>query len=156
VVNAGVSGETSAGALRRVDWLLRQPFDVLVLETGANDMLQGRDLEATRQNIQGIVDRVRAAKPGARIVLAGMMAPPNLGSAYARRFATIFPELAEKNDLALVPFLLQDVGGVQAMNQGDGIHPNLEGQRLLARNVWAVLEPELRAELAEEGGPTGP
>lgn len=152
VVNAGVSGETSAGALRRVDWLLRQPFEVLVLETGANDMLRGTDLDSTRANIQSIIDRVRAERPGVRIVLAGMLAPPNLGRGYANRFGELYPALAERNDLPLVPFLLEDVGGVREMNQGDGIHPNEEGARLLARNVWTVLEPVLH-DAASEGAP---
>jgi acyl-CoA thioesterase I len=151
VVNAGVSGETSAGALRRVDWLLRQPFEVLVLETGANDMLRGADLDSTRANIQAIVDRVREERPGVRIVLVGMMAPPNLGRDYATRFRRMYPEVAERNDLALVPFLLEDVGGVAALNLADGIHPNAQGQRILARTVWRVLEPELRAMAGEAG-----
>jgi acyl-CoA thioesterase-1 len=145
VVNAGVSGETSAGALRRMDWLLRQPFDVLVLETGANDMLRGTDLDSTAANIQAIIDRVRERRPDTRIVLAGMLAPPNLGSRYTDRFGDIFPELATRNGVALVPFLLERVGGVESLNQADGIHPTPEGQRLIADNVWSVLEPELRA-----------
>lgn len=144
VINAGVSGETSAGALRRVDWLLRQPFGVLVLETGANDMLRGADLDSTRANIQAIVDRVRAARPEASIVLVGMMAPPNLGNRYTNAFRRIYPEIAERNDLPLVPFLLEGVGGVAEYNLADGIHPNREGQRRLAENVWEVLEEELR------------
>jgi len=150
VVNAGVSGETSAGALRRIDWLLRQPFDVLVLETGANDMLRGTDLDSTRANLQAIVTRVRAARPEAAIVLAGMMAPPNLGRAYAERFRDLYPSLAADNDLPLVPFLLEGVGGVSRLNQPDGVHPTAEGQRLVARNVWAVLEPVLRTRLVEQ------
>ncbi len=144
VVNAGVSGETSAGALRRVEWLLRQPFDVLVLETGANDMLRGADLDSTRANIQAIVDRVREERPGVRIVLAGMMAPPNLGREYASRFRDLFPQIAVRNDVPLVPFLLRDVGGVPELNLPDGMHPNAEGQRIVAANVWEVLAPELR------------
>lgn len=144
VVNAGVSGETSAGALRRIDWLLRQPFDVLVLETGANDMLRGTDLDSTAANIQAIIDRVRERRPDTRIVLAGMLAPPNLGSRYTARFGEIFPELARRNRVALVPFLLERVGGVQSLNQADGIHPTPAGQRMIAENVWPVLEPELR------------
>jgi acyl-CoA thioesterase-1 len=144
VVNAGVSGETSAGALRRLDWLLRQPFDVLVLETGANDMLRGADLDSTRANIQAIIDRVRRERPGVRIVLAGMMAPPNLGREYANRFRDLYPQLAVQNDIPLIPFLLQDVGGVAELNLPDGIHPNAEGQRIVADNVWQVLGPELR------------
>lgn len=148
VVNAGVSGETSAGALRRLDWLLRQPFDVLVLETGANDMLRGADLDSTRANIQTIVDRVRDARPGVRIVLVGMLAPPNLGPEYTGRFRDLFPQVAAQNDLPLVPFLLEGVGGVPELNLPDGIHPNAEGQRIVADNVWEVLEPELEAAAA--------
>jgi acyl-CoA thioesterase-1 len=144
VVNAGVSGETSAGALRRLDWLLQQPFDVLVLETGANDMLRGTDLDSLEANIQAIVDRVRAARPQARIVLVGLRAPPNLGLQYAARFRGLFPELAERNDLPLVPFLLEGVGGHADLNQEDSIHPNAEGQKRLAENVWKVLEGVLR------------
>ncbi len=145
VINAGVSGETSAGALRRVDWLLRQPFDVLVLETGANDMLRGADLDSTRANIQAIVDRVRDTRPEADVVLLGMQAPPNLGNRYTDQFERIYPEIARRNDVPLVPFLLDGVGGVANLNLADGIHPNAEGQRRLAENVWRVLEPELRA-----------
>jgi acyl-CoA thioesterase I len=145
VVNAGVSGETSAGARRRAGWLLRQPFDVLVLETGANDMLRGADLDSTRANIDAIIREVREQRPDAAIILVGMMAPPNLGAEYSERFAALYPELAERHDLPLVPFLLDGVGGVPEMNLGDGIHPNAEGQRLVAENVWEVLEPELRS-----------
>jgi acyl-CoA thioesterase I len=144
-VNAGVSGETSAAALRRIEWLLRQPFEVLVLETGANDMLRGTDLDSTRANLDAIIRRVRTARPEADVVLVGMMAPPNLGRAYGDRFRRLYPDLAGEHGLLLVPFLLQDVGGVAAFNQADGIHPNVEGQRLVARNVWVVLEPLLRA-----------
>lgn len=146
VVNAGVSGETSAGARRRIDWLLRQNFDVLVLETGANDMLRGTNVDSTRANIQAIVDRVREARPDARIVLAGMLAAPNLGREYTSRFRDMYPELATQNDIPLVPFLLQDVAAVPAMNQGDGLHPNVQGARRVAENVWPVLEPVLREE----------
>ncbi len=143
IVNAGLSGETSAGALRRLDWLLRQPFDILVLETGANDMLRGTDLEVTRANIQAIIDRVREKRPGVEIVLAGMMAPPNLGTSYTSEFREIYPELADENDLVLIPFLLEEVAGVPALNQPDGIHPNAEGQEIIAENVWSALEPLL-------------
>jgi acyl-CoA thioesterase-1 len=144
VINAGVSGETSAGALRRVDWLLRQPFDVLVLETGANDMLRGFDLDSTEANIRGIVRRVRALHPDVPIGLAGMLAPPNLGADYARRFGEIYPRVAEEEKLVLIPFLLQGVAGVPSLNQGDGIHPNRQGAAIVAENVWKVLEPVLR------------
>ena len=149
VVNAGVSGETSAGALRRLDWLMRQQFEVLVIETGANDMLRGMDVDSTRANIQAIIDRVRRERPEVRIVLAGMLAPPNLGRDYASRFGEIYPELSRENEVPLIPFLLQDVGGVAEMNQGDGIHPNEDGAALVARNVWEVLGPVLREEAAE-------
>ncbi|CAN5711671.1 arylesterase [soil metagenome] len=146
VINAGVSGETSAGALARTDWLLRQPFDVLVLETGANDMLRGAELDSVRSNIQAIVDKVRAARPETRIVLVGMMAPPNYGQEYTQRFRGIFAEIAERNDLPLVPFLLEGVGGEARYNLPDGIHPNAEGQRRVAATVWETLEPVLRTE----------
>jgi len=145
VVNAGVSGETSAGALRRIEWLLRQPFDVLVLETGANDMLRGQDPDSTRANIRSIVERVREARPGAGIVLAGMLAMPNLGREYGERFERIYPEVAREEDLPLVPFLLDDVAARPELNLPDGIHPNEEGQRRVATTVWEVLEPVLRA-----------
>jgi acyl-CoA thioesterase I len=144
VVNAGVSGETSAGALRRLDWLLQQPVAVLVVETGANDGLRGQDPDATRANIQAIVDRVRRLSPPPRVVLVGMQAPPNLGREYAARFRAIYPELARRNDVALVPFLLEGVAGVTALNQPDGVHPTAEGHRRLADNVWPVLQPLLR------------
>lgn len=156
VANAGVSGETSAGARRRAPWLLRQPFDVLVLETGANDMLRGADLDSTEANIQAIVDRVRSQRPEARIILVGMLAPPNLGSEYAERFRTMYEELAARNGLAFVPFLLEGVGGLREMNLPDGIHPNAAGQRRVAENVWRVLEPELRSRAAASGAPPPP
>lgn len=145
VVNAGVSGETSAGALRRIDWLTRQPFDVVVLETGANDMLRGIEPQATERNIQEIIDRLRRAKPDVVIVLAGMLALPNMGEAYAREFEAIYPRLAERNGLPFVPFLLEGVGGERSLNQEDGIHPNAEGHRIIAETVWRVLEPVLVA-----------
>jgi acyl-CoA thioesterase-1 len=147
VINAGVSGETSAGALRRVDWLLRQPFDVLVLETGANDMLRGLDLDTTEANIRGIVERVRARRPGVRIVLAGMLAPPNLGPAYAKHLGEIYPRVAKEEGLELIPFLLQGVAGDPSLNQGDGIHPNAAGAKIVAGTVWSTLEPVLQAEV---------
>ena len=153
-VNAGVSGETSAGARRRIDWLLRQPFDVLVLETGANDMLRGTSVDVTRDNIQAIVDTVRAARPEATIVLAGMLAAPNLGREYVNRFRDMYPELATQNDIPLVPFLLRDVAAVRELNQGDGMHPSAEGQRIVAANVWEVLEPVLR-EVGVGAGASG-
>jgi acyl-CoA thioesterase-1 len=143
-VNAGVSGETSAGARRRIDWLLRQPVAVLVIETGANDGLRGLEVDSLRSNIQAIVDQARRHTPPPTIVLVGMRAPPNLGLSYARRFEQVYGELAEKNDLPLVPFLLDGVAGRTALNQADGIHPTAEGQRRMAETMWEVLEPVLR------------
>ena len=143
VVNAGVSGETSAGARRRMDWLLRQPVSVLVIETGANDGLRGLDPDSLRSNIQFIIDEARRLSPPPAIVLVGMRAPPNLGLGYARRFQRVYAELAEANDLPLVPFLLEGVAGRAGLNQADMIHPTAEGQRLMAERVWEVLEPVL-------------
>lgn len=148
VVNAGVSGETSAGALSRIDWLLRQPFDVLVVETGANDMLRGVDPRVVHRNVQAIIDRARAARPDARIVLLGMLASPNLGAEYGAEFRSLYPELAAENGLPLVPFLLEGVGGVPSLNLPDGVHPNARGQRIVAETVWDTLEPVLRSEAA--------
>jgi acyl-CoA thioesterase-1 len=142
-VNAGVSGETSAGALRRIDWLMRQPVSVLVIETGANDGLRGLDPASMRANIQAIIDRAHQQSPRPKIVLAGMRAPPNYGVGYAGRFRAVYPDLAEKNDVPLVPFLLEGVAGLGSMNQADMIHPNPSGQRVIAQNVWKVLEPVL-------------
>jgi acyl-CoA thioesterase-1 len=144
VVNAGVSGETSSALLRRLDWLLKQPFDVVVIETGANDGLRGIPIETMRSNIQQIVRRVRAARPSARIVLVQMEAPPNLGNAYTRQFRSVFPEVARQDSVTLLPFLLQDVAGERDLNQADGIHPNYIGERIVARNVWKGLRPLLR------------
>ncbi len=144
VVNAGVSGESSAGALRRIDWVMRQPPVLLVLETGANDGLRGQSPDSVRANIQTMIDRIRTISPSTRIVLAGMEAMPNLGADYVRRFRAIFPALAAQNHLPLIPFLLADVAGVDSLNQQDGIHPNPAGSRIIARTVWRTLEPLLR------------
>ena len=152
VVNAGLSGETSAGARGRIRWLLEQPFDVLVLETGANDMLRGADLDSLRANLEGVIDTVRLARPEVRIVLVGMQAPPNLGEDYGRGFRAIFPEVAREKGLTLVPFLLEGVGGVDSLNQEDAIHPNEEGQKVLAETVWRTLEPVLREEDRRRAG----
>ena len=143
VVNAGVSGETSAGGASRVDWILKQPVDIFVLELGANDGLRGIPVEETRKNLQSIIDKVKAKYPQAKIVLAGMQVPPNMGQQYAADFRTLFPQLAQKNDAALVPFLLEGVGGVTKLNLQDGIHPTAEGHQILAENVWQVLQPLL-------------
>lgn len=143
VINAGLSGETSAAGNSRIDWLLKQPVDLLVLELGANDGLRGLPLKETKNNLQQIIDKVRKKNPEVKIVLAGMQIPPSMGTDYAKEFKSLFPELARKNDLVLVPFLLQGVGGVPKLNQGDGIHPTAEGQKILADNVWAALKPIL-------------
>jgi acyl-CoA thioesterase-1 len=139
VVNAGVSGETSAGALRRIGWLLRQKVAVLVVETGANDGLRGQDPDATRANIQAIFEAAFQQSPPAKLLLLGMQAPPNLGAEYVARFRAIYPALARENRAALVPFLLEGVGGVPSLNQADGIHPTPEGHRILADTVWRGL-----------------
>jgi acyl-CoA thioesterase-1 len=143
VVNAGVSGETSSSLVRRMDWLLRQPFELAVIETGANDGLRGIPIETMQANIQQIIERIKAARPGARIVLAQMEAPPNLGTSYTRRFRDVFPELASRHGIVLLPFLLENVAGRRELNQADGIHPNMEGERIVARNVWKGLRPLL-------------
>jgi acyl-CoA thioesterase-1 len=145
VVNAGVSGETSAGALRRVDWLLKQKVDVLVLETGANDALRGQDPDATRANIDAILTRVSAQAPPPKLVVLGMKALPNFGAVYGRRFDSIYPDLAKKHGAVLVPFVLEGVAGIPALNQADGVHPTEEGQRKMADLVWAALAPLLRS-----------
>jgi acyl-CoA thioesterase I len=146
VINAGVSGETSAGALRRVDWLFREPVSVLVVETGANDGLRGLSPDILQANIQAIFDRANQLHPRPRLVLLGMRMPPNYGRAYAERFQQVYRDLARKNDAALVPFLLEGVGGIASLNQPDGIHPTAEGQRKIAETVWRVLEPVLKGK----------
>lgn len=143
IINAGLSGETSAGGLSRIDWVLRQPIDVFVLELGANDGLRGLPLEQTRKNLQLIIDKVKAKYPDASIVIAGMMVPPNLGPQYSADFQKIFPELARKNDATLIPFLLEDVAGHANLNLGDGIHPNREGHKIVAENVYQAIRPLL-------------
>ena len=146
VVNAGVSGDTSADGLRRVKWLMRQRIDVLVLELGANDGLRGLPVERTRDNLQAIITAVRERYPGVKIVIAGMMLPPNFGETYVDAFRKVFPELAAKNGAALVPFLLEGVGGVADLNQEDRIHPNEAGHEIIAENVWKVLRPVLEEQ----------
>ncbi len=144
VVNAGVSGETSAGGLRRIEWLLRQPVAVLAIELGANDMLRGQSVDAMRADLQEIIDQTRAVHPECKIVIAGLPAAPNLGEPYASEFESTFAALAEENDAALIPFLLEGVAGIPELNQPDGNHPTAEGHRIVADNVWQVLEPVLR------------
>lgn len=143
VVNAGLSGETTAGGLRRLNWILRQKVDVFVIELGANDGLRGIAPDVTRNNLQAMIDQVRAKYPHVVIVLAGMQLPTNLGPDYTRKFAAIFPELATSNHLTLIPFLLAGVGGVESLNQGDGMHPTAQGDQIVADTVWKTLEPLL-------------
>ena len=151
VVNAGVSGATSADGLQQADWLLRQPVSVLVLELGGNDALRGLPVDAMRANLKGIIEKFRARHPGLPIVLAGMEAPPNLGPAYTTAFRQAFPDVAREEHTALIPSLLQDVGGIPRLNQADHIHPTAEGHAIVARNVWRVLEPVLRKVKAARG-----
>lgn len=140
VINAGVSGETSAGGNSRIDWILRQPVDIFILELGANDGLRGIPLSETRKNLQSIVDKVKAKYPAAKLMLAGMQVPPNMGRDYSDEFRSIYPDLAKKNNMTLIPFLLEGVGGEAGLNQQDGIHPTEEGHAILAENVWKELK----------------
>ncbi len=145
VVNAGLSGETSAGGLRRIDWVLRQKVDAFVLELGANDGLRGTAPGVTQANLQLIIDRVRTQYPEAKIVVAGMKMPPSMGADYAAAFAAVFPALASKNGLVLVPFLLEGVAMNPTLNQGDDMHPNAEGAVIVANTVWKWIQPILNS-----------
>jgi acyl-CoA thioesterase I len=144
VVNAGLSGETTSGGLRRLDWILRQRVDLFVLALGGNDGLRGVQVEVARRNLQAMIDRVRARYPDVQIVVAGMQMPTSMGPEYTEAFRDMFPAIASANRAALVPFLLEGVGGIAELNQPDMIHPTAEGQRLIAETVWPVLEPLLR------------
>ena len=139
-INAGLSGETSAGGKDRIDWLLKDKIDVFVLELGANDGLRGISPDATYQNLNEIVNKVKKAYPDCKLVLTGMMVPPSMGDQYFKDFAAIFPILAKEQNMTLVPFLLDKVAGIQSLNQGDGVHPTKEGQQILAENVWTHLK----------------
>lgn len=143
VVSAGLSGETSAGGLTRLDWVIRQHIDIFILELGANDGLRGLPLEQTQKNLQEIIDKVKTKFPAVKIVIAGMMVPPNMGPEYTAKFRKIFPDLAKKNNATLIPFLLQDVAGNEKLNLDDGIHPNPEGHKIVADNVIKFIEPLL-------------
>ncbi|QBA65598.1 arylesterase [Muriicola soli] len=143
VINAGISGETTASGESRIGWLMRDRIDVFVLELGANDGLRGIPLSETRENLQAIIDTVKENNPGVKIILAGMQIPPNMGPEYTEEFRQIFPDLAEKNQAYLIPFLLEGVAGIPQLNQADGIHPTIEGQKIVAENVWDILEPIL-------------
>ena len=147
VLNAGVSGDTSAGGLRRIDWVLRAQPEIVIVALGANDGLRGQPVSALRDNLVAIVEKLRAG--GARVLLAGMRVPPNYGAVYTRDFAAVFPEVARRTHVPLVPFLLEGVAGESRLNQGDGIHPNRQGQQLIADHLW----PHLRAMLASPRSP---
>jgi len=139
-VNAGLSGETTADGKNRADWVLQQPVDIFILELGGNDALRGLPVTASKENLQSIIDQVKAKYPNCKIVLAGMKAPPNLGEKYTLPFEQMYVDLAKKNQTALIPFLLENVGGIRSLNLEDGIHPNPEGQKIVAANIWRVLK----------------
>ncbi|WP_179019662.1 arylesterase [Winogradskyella forsetii] len=145
VVNSGLSGETTAGGKSRIDWVLKQPISIFLLELGANDGLRGVTLSETRANLQAIIDEVRQKSPEIDIILAGMELPPNMGQDYTTEFRTMYRELAEKNDVEFIPFILKDVGGIAELNQSDGIHPTVEGHKIIANTVWETLEPLLKS-----------
>lgn len=144
VIGSGLSGETSAGGLRRIDWVLRGPIEIAVIALGGNDGLRGIDVEDTRKNLEAIVDKVRSKRPDAKIVLAGMQMPPNMGEAYTASFSALYTDVSERKNTDLIPFLLEGVGGVVELNQADGIHPTPEGHKVVAKNVWAVLDGLLK------------
>lgn len=142
-VNAGLSGETTADGVNRVDWVLRQPVDIFVLELGGNDALRGLPVDASRKNLQDICAKVRAKYPNCKIVVAGMLAPPNLGTTYTKAFKEMYPTIAKANNAALIPFLLDGVGGDPKLNLPDGIHPTAEGHKIVAETVWTVLKTQV-------------
>ena len=142
-INAGLSGETTAGGVNRINWLLKQPIDIFVLELGANDGLRGMPVSQTKKNLQLILDAVKAKYPNAKRVLLGMEIPPNLGGKYAAEFRVIFREIAQKNNIPFVPFMLNGVAGNPQLNLQDGIHPTSEGYKIVANNVWEVLKDVL-------------
>ena len=146
IENAGLSGDTSAGALRRVDWLLQRPIDLLMIELGGNDGLRGLPVKSLKANLQAIIDKVKAKNPAVKIVIAGMQIPPNLGTKYSIDFERIYAELARENNATLIPFLLEGIGGHRDLNQHDMIHPTAAGHRIVAELVWRTLEPILRQQ----------
>ena len=147
VVNAGQSGDTTSGGLNRIDWLLRSRIDVLVLELGANDGLRGVPADTIQKNLQAIIDRVTTKYPAAKIIIAGMKMPTNIGASYSKQFESVFVSVAQKNNAPLFPFILEGVGGVRDLNLPDGMHPTARGQQIVATNMWKVLEPVLRSLL---------
>ena len=147
IINAGLSGETTSGGNSRIDWVLRNPVDIFILELGGNDGLRGIPATETRKNLQAMINKVKTKYPEAKIILAGMQVPPSMGKKYADEFRVIYPELAKQNNAALIPFLLENVGGEVKLNQKDGIHPNAIGAKIVAENVWKVLEGMLENEV---------
>ncbi|MVN21938.1 arylesterase [Mucilaginibacter arboris] len=140
VINGGLSGETSSDGKNRINWLLKQPVNIFVLELGANDGLRGIPVAETEVNLQSIIDQVKTKYPNVKMILTGMQVPPNMGGKYADDFKKIFPRLAKKNNMQLVPFLLENVAGIRELNQRDGIHPTAKGAKIVAQNVWVVLK----------------
>jgi acyl-CoA thioesterase I len=152
-INAGLSGETTAGAVRRIDWVLRSPADLVVVESGANDALRGLSPDAARANLMRVIDAIRKKQPRAKIVLVQMEAPPNFGSAYTSAFRSVYTDISSKEKIPLVPFLLSGVAGISRYNQADGVHPNLAGERIVADNVWKALKPIVaQLDRAEKSG----
>ena len=143
MVNAGLSGETTSGGLRRLDWILRQRVDIFVIELGGNDGLRGIPPETSRSNLAAMIKRIRERQPHVKVVLAGMQMPLNMGPDYTRQFAAMYPALAEETKVTLIPFLLEGVGGVPSLNLPDGIHPTAEGHKIVAETVWRSLQPLL-------------
>jgi acyl-CoA thioesterase-1 len=141
VINSGLSGETTSGGLNRLDWVLNQPIDIFVLELGANDGLRGIPLSKSMNNLQEMIDMVKEKNPDTQIILAGMQIPPNMGPDYTNQFSEMYPTLAQDNDILLIPFLLEGVAGIPALNLEDGIHPTAEGQKIVTDNVWEILQP---------------
>ncbi len=148
VINAGQSGDTSAGGLSRLEWLLKNRVDVLVIELGGNDGLRGLPVEVTRKNLQAIIDRTKERYPKAKFIIAGMKVPPNMGRDYGQQFEAVFADLAKKNKIVLIPFVLEGVGGARELNLPDGIHPAAKGHEIIAANVWKVLEPVVKSVAA--------
>jgi len=139
-INAGLSGETTSGGKNRIDWVLKQKVDIFVLELGANDVLRGLDIKESEANLRAILDKLKSTYPNVKIVLAGMQAPPNMGNDYTKKFASIYPKLAQDYQAALIPFLLENVASVPSLNLGDGKHPNAQGQYIVRENVWNILK----------------
>jgi len=144
ILNGGLSGETSAGGLRRINWVIQQPIDVFILELGGNDGLRGMSTDDSYVNLSKILDTVKAKYPQAKLVVAGMQMPPNMGERYAKAFSGMYPKLAKAYDAYLIPFILEDVGGIKDLNQADGIHPTAEGHQIIADNLWEDLIKILR------------